>query len=138
MSASKSGRTPTVAFVLTALVSVVALVGCDEDEVAAADVTAVNLAEKIDQARTPADHRALASYYEERARIEQGDETAEREARTRYGARWSAEQHPMGRRASDHHNGLIEDHASAARRYHGMAELHREMATQAEQEQPTE
>lgn len=134
MNARRSDRAYRVAFTLAALVSFAGLGGCDE--VAAGDVNAANAAEKIEQARTPADHRALASYYDERARLEERDATAEREARTRYGARWSAEQHPMGRRAREHYDELIEDHAEAARRYHGMAGWHRDMAMQAEGVQP--
>ena len=121
------------------LLLAIALAGCDRrmtgDD---GGVTSANLADKIEQARTPADHEALARYYEDRARVAQREAAEEHEARTRYERRWNPENHAMGRGARDHYNHLREGHEEGARSYRGMAEWHRKMAERAQHEQDAE
>ena len=97
-------------------------------------MTSANLADKIEQARTPADHQALAQYYEDRARVAQREIAEEQEARTRYERRWNPDDHPMGRSARDHYKHMMEGREGGASGYRGMAEWHREMAERAQQD----
>jgi len=101
-------------------------------------VTSESLANKVEQARTPADHKALAKYYEERARVAQCETAQEQEARTRYERRWNPDDHPMGRGAREHYNHMIENREGEARGYRDMAERHRQMAEHPQSEQPTD
>ena len=133
----------TRTLLMIALVSAAALGGCDKrssnDPVAAtSSVTRATLAEKVEKARTPADHEALAKYYDERARLAQAEAVDEREARTRYEQRWNPHDHPMGRGAREHYNHMIEGREGGARDYHAMAEWHREIARHARREQTTD
>lgn len=109
------------------------IAGCDRQNApAAGSVTESNLAEKIEQARTPADHREIADYYEARASAARREQADQRELGARYERRWRPDGHGMGSRASRHVEELAEDHEQTASHYRGMADWHREMAQQGE------
>ena len=123
---------------IIALFGATALVGCNKetssDQAAASGVTEANVAQKVESASTPDDHEALAKYYDERARLAQAEAASEGEARTRYERRWNPVDHPMGGRAREHYNHMIEGRERGASDYHAMAEWHREMAEHAQRE----
>ena len=139
MKTMKSIRTRGVAIVTIALGSAMMLGGCDKPAPTASTatdgVTSENLADKVDQARTPADHQVLAQYYDEQARLAQREVADEREAQTRYAHRWNPDEHPMGRGPREHYGHMIEGREGSASHHRAMAEWHREMATRAEREQ---
>jgi hypothetical protein len=139
MNATEFFRTHVSTTLMIVLVGATALAGCDrrassDEGVVTSGVTSTNLADKIEQARTPADHEALAKYYEERARVAQSETAQEQEVRTRYERRWNPDDHPMGRGARDHYNHMIEGRDGEASSYRAMAEWHRQMAGHGEQE----
>jgi hypothetical protein len=138
MNTIASLRTRTFTLLVIGLASGATLGGCDKQPVngiaPAGSVTSANLADKVEQARTPADHRALAQFYDERAGGARREATDEREARSRYESRWNSTDHPMGRGAREHYDHMIEAREGDASGAHAMAESHREMATQAERE----
>ena len=135
----KSIRTRAIAIVTIALGSAMMLGGCEKPtptaSTATGGVTSENLAAKVDQARTPADHQALAQYYDEQAGVVQREVADEKEAQTRYAHRWNPDEHPMGRGPREHYGHMIEGREGGARHYRAMAKWHREMATRAEHEQ---
>lgn len=137
-----SVRPRTATLIIIALAGAAVLGGCDKrapnEGAATSGVTSANLADKVDQARTPADHQALAAYYEEQARRTQREASAEREAGTRYERRWNPDDHPMGRGAREHYNHMLEGREEGASDYRAMAEWHRQMATHAEREVTTD
>lgn len=114
-----------------------ALAGCDRQSAAGA-VTESNLTEKIEQARTPADHREIAQYYEARAAAVRREEGEERELRGQYERRWRPNGHAMGSRASRHFEELAESHEQTASHYREMSDWHREMAQRAEHSAATD
>lgn len=88
-------------------------------------VTDANLVEKIEQAHTPADHAALADYYEEQAR------QAEREGSVRRSAQGHYERWPRGDTTADvvyHYERLIEGYERTASESRAMADWHRRLA----------
>src|SRR5688572_1730369 len=96
----------TLSLLMIALAGSAMLGGCDRTsnrDAAASGVTSANLADKVEQAHTPADHAALSQYYEEQASATEREAGDEREARTRYERRWSPDDHPMGRGAREHY-----------------------------------
>ena len=106
-----------------------ALAGCDRQAAdRAGTVTQSNVAEKIEQARTPTDHRELAEYYESRASAARREAVDERELRGEYERRWGSDGRAMGPRAMRHFADLAEDHQETESHYRAMAEWHREMA----------
>jgi len=139
MTTATSVRTHVLTLAL--LISITTLGGCDKapnKETAVSSVTSANLADKVEQARTPADHEALAQYYEEQARVTERETAGEREARTRYERRWRPDDHSMGSRAREYYGRMGEGREEDASRYRGMAEWHREMATRAERQEVTD
>lgn len=126
---------------LAALFAGGGIAGCDNRTgSAAANVTAspttvteANVAQKVAEARTPADHEAIASYYEFRAQGTQREFEEDRELQQRYERRMQRDNHPMAAGASDHLHGLSEGHEAGAKHYRAMAEWHHEMARSAEQ-----
>lgn len=126
-----SSVAPSLSLALVFLLGGIA--GCDRQNApAAGSVTDSNLAEMIEQARTPAAHREIADYYETRASAARREEADQRELRGRYERRWRPEGHGMGSRASRHVEELAADHEQTANHYRGMADWHREMAQEGE------
>lgn len=117
------------------------LAGCDKQTGSAATnaaaspavVTEANVAKKVAEASTPADHEAIASYYESRAQGAQRESGEDRDLQERYEHRMQRDNHPMAAGARDHLHGLSEGHEASARHYRAMAEWHREMAHGTEQ-----
>ena len=133
MNTSPFFRTPGVRTALIVLTALSALAGCDrEASNGASAVTDSNVTAKVEQARTPADHRELAEYYEARANEVRRDEAEERELRGQYERRWRSDNHSMGSRASRHFQDLTEGHERTASHYREMADWHREMAQRGE------
>lgn len=137
---SKSGRA-RICVLLAALLAGAALAGCDKQSGSAATnaaasptaVTEANVTKKVEEARTPADHEAIASYYDSRAQGAQREFGEDRELQERYARRMQRDNHPMADGARGHLNELTEGHEAGARHYRAMAEWHREMARTAEQ-----
>ena len=135
-------RAPSAALMMVLLAAgAFALAGCDKRTSSeatsaagsASGVTAANLAEKIEQARSPADHRELAAYYDARAEAAQREVAEDRELRGRYERRWQPDNHPMGPGARGHYDNLIGGHEASAHNYQAMAQWHREMAGRAQE-----
>lgn len=97
-------------------------------ETAKKAVTDANLAQKVQQATTPADHDAIARYYDERSSAAEQSAARERLARDTYERRWRPGDQPMGPRALEAYDHLMEGHSGEAREYRSLAEWHREMA----------
>lgn len=135
MNTTKLG---TRILLIIALFGATALVGCDKrtsegQATASGGVTDANVATMIESASTAADHEALAKYYDERARLAQAAAASDSEARTRYDRRWNPNEHPMGGRAREHYNHMVEQREGEAGDDHAMAEWHREMAQHAQE-----
>lgn len=93
-------------------------------------ITESNLDEKIAQANAPADHAALADYYEEQARQAEQDAAVRRAARHNY-ERWPPGiYHPPGVAASviAHYDQLIAGYEQTAKENHALAQWHRALA----------
>jgi hypothetical protein len=129
---SGSGRSLAIA----SLAGILALAACSAKvpdktgTLAVATVTATNVADKVQQASTPADHQNLASYYEARAKAADRQVTEERDIRGRYDHRWGPGEHPMGHGVLLPYDHLIAGHEVDAREYRSLADWHREMAQQ--------
>jgi hypothetical protein len=139
-------RARSAALMLVLVTGALTLAGCDNKTsneatsttASASRITDANVAEKIEQARTPADHEELAVYYDERAQAAQREGADERELRGRYERRWQPDSHPMGPGARGHVEGLIESHEQGAGHYRSMADWHRQMAQSAQQSPSTD
>lgn len=126
---------------LGALLAAGGLAGCDKQTGSAATnaaasptvVTEANVAQKVAEAREPADHEAIASYYESRAQGAQREFGEDRGLQESYEHRMQRDNHPMAAGARDHLRGLSEGHEASAKHYRAMADWHREMARSAEQ-----
>ncbi|HKS56519.1 MAG TPA: hypothetical protein VJS12_14600 [Steroidobacteraceae bacterium] len=128
MNATVYWRSRAACFALSALLGT-ALAGCDRQTAdRAGAVTQSNVAQKIEQARTPTDHRELAEYYESRASVARREAVDERELRGEYERRWGSGGNAMRGRAMHHFDDLAEDHQETETHYRAMAEWHREMA----------
>ena len=109
----------------------VAVAGCAT--VDASGVSDANVIQRIEQSRTPADHEAIAGYYEDQAR------QAERQARRFQGTRRHYAHYPpgvyypIGTNAGmlQHYDQLIGSYVQAAKEGHAMAEWHRGLAERA-------
>ena len=130
-------RVGRVAVLATVLLAALTVSACDKQTAnggAATDsstITNANLPAKLAEARTPQDHEAIATYYEQRARESERESADDRELQGRYEHRWPRDRHPMGSGAHDHLNQLTEGHESGARHYREMAAWHHEMARSA-------
>lgn len=115
------------------------LAGCDKNTPGEAatlpittGVTDANVADKVQQAATPADHQNLATYYDAQAQAAEREAGADRELRMRYARRWRPGEYPMGPGALEPYDHLIEGQEDDIREYRALAEWHREMARHAE------
>ena len=95
-------------------------------------ITDANVAQKVEQAHTPAEHRELSSYYEAKAQAARHERATERDIGERYERRWGSDNHPMGSRAGRHFQDLAEGHERTASHYREMADWHRELAQRGE------
>lgn len=121
----------TLLFIL--LTGAVVLAGCDKNTTdETSSVTDANVTQKVEQARTPADHQDLAAYYDARAQQAERDGTEERELKGQYERRWQPGDHPMGPGAGRHFESLAEEHQATASHYRAMGQWHREMAERTE------
>lgn len=131
---------PDHALLIASLAAVLVLAACGGQEPAqtattpsATDVTDANVADKVQQATTPADHQVLARYYDEQANTADREASGERETRGRYEGRWRPGDHPMGPGAIAPYDHLIENRGDDAREYRSLADWHREMARHAQE-----
>lgn len=123
---------------------------------ASTTVTDANLAAKIEQARTPADHEDIARYYDAQAGAAERGATEDREVKRSYGRPWppgpsagpAAEGHydsatgtatltlrGFGPDAQGHYDRLVESREDDAREYHALAEWHREVGARSDRSQ---
>ncbi|MFA5937712.1 MAG: hypothetical protein WC809_00025 [Sinimarinibacterium sp.] len=93
-------------------------------------ITDANLDQKIQQASSPADHIALADYYDEQARYAQREGRARRSARRHYEHWPPGVYYPIGTTAGivDHYDRLIEGYEQTASESRALADWHRRMA----------
>lgn len=134
---------PSRALMIASLATVLTLAGCEKDPGqnatpsaatdTAAAVTDANVADKVEQAATPADHENLARYYDERANAADREVATDRDTRGRYERRWGPGDHPMGPGAIAPYDHLIESHGDDAREHRALAAWHREMARHAQE-----
>lgn len=117
---------------------------------AATSVTDSNLASKVQQASTPADHQDIARFYDAQAQFAARKAADNRELKRGYGRNWppgnpprgpgaeghgdsltgaaAMSMHGFGSSAERHYDHLIERSEDDAREYHALAEEHRDMA----------
>ena len=117
---------------------------------AATSVTDANLASKVQQASTPADHQDIARFYDAQAQLAARKAADNRELKRGYGRNWppgnppggpgaeghgdsstgaaAMSMHGFGSSAERHYDRLIEGGEDDAREYHALAEEHRYMA----------
>ena len=93
-------------------------------------VTATNVADKVQQASTPADHQDLANYYDERAKAADRQVSEDRDIRGRYEHHWGQDAHPMGHGKLSEYDHLIAGHQDGAQAYRSLGNWHREMSRQ--------
>lgn len=93
-------------------------------------ITEANLDQRIQQASTPADHAALANYYDERATYAQRESGLRRSARRHYEYWPPGIYYPTGTTPGilDHYDRLIEGYEQTARESRALAAWHRSMA----------
>ena len=122
---------------------------------AATSVSDSNLASKVQQASTPADHQAIARFYDAQAQFAERKAADNRELKRGYGRNWppgnppggpgaeghgdsssgaaAMSMHGFGSSAERHYDHLIERSEDDAREYHALAEEHRDMAARSGQ-----
>lgn len=86
-----------------------------------------DIAAKIAAAKTPADHDAIAAYYEAQA----ADLRAKIEMHKKMGADYKKLPHNNKVHFDKHCDALIRDYTAAAKEYDALAKAHHEMAKQA-------
>ena len=113
-------------------------------------VTDANLASKVQQASTPADHQDIARFYDAQAQFAERKAADNRELKRGYERNWppsnppggpgaeghrdsstgaaAMSMHEFGSSAERHYDHLIEGSEDDAREYHALAEEHRDMA----------
>lgn len=125
-----------MALLATLLAAAAAISGCDKqsttEALAANSVTDANVADKVDQATTAADHQAIAAYYDARAQSAQRQFAEDGELQERYERRWQQDSHHMGSGPRGHIGDLRRGHETDAQHYQSMAAWHREMARASE------
>lgn len=136
--------------VVLMLTGSIGLAGC-APKPSSTPVTDANLQAKVQQARTSSDHQEIARYYDHLAATAEQRASEDLGYRKSYERPWhpgppAAGQDPAARvgpslagdgaAAEHHYDRLIEQRQETAREYHGLAEWHRQMATQIESEAP--
>lgn len=94
-------------------------------------VTNSNVAQKVQQASTLADHHRLAEYLDARAMAAQHEAAEKRDLKTHYERRWR-NGHSMDSNSGRRFEDLIEDQKESASDYRTMADWHGRMAQQIE------
>jgi hypothetical protein len=93
-------------------------------------ITEANLDQKVQEASAPADHAALADYYDEQARYAQREGGVRRGARRHYEHWPPGVYYPVGTTAGilDHYDRLIEGYEQTASESRALAAWHRRLA----------
>ena len=87
-----------------------------------------NLEHMITEAKTPADHKAIATYYEKEAQEAHRKHTEHQQMRDEY-AKLPVLKTKTG--AVDHCDAIAKKYEEVAKEYEALAQMHREMATAA-------
>ncbi len=83
-----------------------------------------SIEQMIAEAKTPADHEAIAAFYEEQARLVRQRQMQHERMRDSYAGRYPTKKTVM----VTHCNQIIKRHQEMAQDYEALAKLHREMA----------
>ena len=116
----KLSRRIASAFVLSVI-----LAGCASEPTA----PPADLVQRIETARTPADHEALASYYDREASAASASAAAHRKMATSYQGMVAGGR--GGASMPAHCNAIVRSQEAIATEYEGMAAAHRQMGQQA-------
>jgi hypothetical protein len=116
----KLSRRIASAFVLSVI-----LAGCASEPTA----PPADLVQRIETARTPADHEKLASYYDREASAARASAAAHRKMATSYQGTVAGGR--GGASMPAHCNAIVRSQEAIATEYEGMAAAHRQMGQQA-------
>ena len=113
--------------IVVAIATCVLLVGCSEGgSPAKQTVTDSNLAQKVQDAKTSADHYQLAEYFEARAKTAEQNAAKEHQLLGHYERRWRHGD-SAGSDVGRHIENLVEAHNKSATHNRTMADWHRRM-----------
>jgi len=138
MTCHPSFPSRSATLMIAVLAGALALASCNRNApsqyatTTASSVTDTNVADKVQQAASPADHQNLATYYDAQAQAAEREAGADRELRGRYENRWKPGDHPVEPGALEPYDHLIEGREDDVREYRALAEWHREMARHTE------
>ncbi|MGH7961969.1 MAG: hypothetical protein ACRERD_09115 [Candidatus Binatia bacterium] len=90
-----------------------------------------SIEQMITEAKTPADHEAIAAFYEKQAKMAHKEHTRHQKMRDLYAAT-PALKAKHGTGFSDHCDALVKHYEDMAKQYEAMAQMHKEMAKAAQ------
>lgn len=114
------------------LAASIAAAGCATTN--SSGVTDANLNQRIQQASTPADHAAIAAYYDEQARDSERLRRERQDARRHYAHVPAGVYYPTGTTPGilEHYDRLIEGYDQTARESRALSHWHQRLAESAE------